>query len=690
MKVKQINIYLLCILIGGFLLRLFYFDKIGIRGDESAYLYDSYLITRGERPLIDYHARTPIYLYYVSFFLFIFGNSIEAARLSSVVASTLTIYFIYVLVNRLYNQEAGLAASAIFAFCPYTVKYGVMLVPEVPLALILVISLIYLEKGLSTRKSRYLISAGIMIGLSIYIRRSAGLIILIVPLLIVFYHWFNRVSLDNSIKKILKRSIQESLVFILSFLAGVIPVFAFYLNQTSWDYMFSAMLRSAAGSGITIHLFPEYKIIINVPWLAYRAFIVISLFALFVFQLFKQLSKKSWHFQLLMPFLVFIIYYFISPYNKDMALNFLVFLTFSIAAIPETYIQKIKKEESHFYIFMMILVLLYGYIFILQLKYYQKFTAGLFIILLTYLFLDAIYAGLNDVSMKFVEYVKVRHTKISKLLISLGRLLTKPNYRTVVLIGLVLFLLYADESIYDDQEKFLLNLCYIFIFGLFLYLMKYSNQLHFKWGDTMVLTWFFVVFLFYANYGQFLDFYYYELIVPISMGSGIALSRLYQSIPRHEIKVFHTFITVLMVSVLVSNSLVININDQVTQKSIPSPEHMELVAHYLESVTDPGDVVFTACYAVIIRANLRVPMDISHAYYYRNPSVYISRELLGYPTLEELQEYLLEEEVRYSVIDPATDYYYFSKNPDFKTFFYDHYQLVKTFDQIEVYELNMN
>ncbi len=48
---------LLVIIFIGFLLRLYFSRILAIRGDETGFLYDSYLITQGEIPFKDFHKK---------------------------------------------------------------------------------------------------------------------------------------------------------------------------------------------------------------------------------------------------------------------------------------------------------------------------------------------------------------------------------------------------------------------------------------------------------------------------------------------------------------------------------------------------------------------------------------------------------------------------------------------------------
>ncbi len=677
-------------MVTAFLIRLYYISKIALRGDEIAYLYDSYLITKGEVPLVDYHARTPIYLYYVSSFLTLFGNSVEAARLSSVVASTLTIYFIYKVTVRLFNKKAALVSCAIFAYSPFTIKYGSMLIPEVLLSLLFIITIFLIVKSLSMNNLNLLISAGILMGLAIFVRRTAGLSIIIIPLIILAYNHREKKTMKWSDIDVLRKSFTQSTLYIISFIIGFIPFFFLLAHLASWEYITALFSGSSAGKDVSVHQFPDYFIITYIPWLSYRTFVLILLFVVYLINLMQSIGKKILYLALSFPFILFFWYSFISPYQLNNNMNIIILILFFLAATPSSIMRKTIADNDSRTLALLVAAFMVIYLLLLHQEYYSRLGSQIFSVFLILILMSIV---MNPM-MRFVNTM-IGHVKSfsqQRFHVPIPRMKTgwsKQYYYYITgVIFSIYFILSIEKSIYNTQEKVLLNLCYFTTMALIVYLLKYHETSPLQFGDSIILIWFSIIFLFYMNYGQFLDFYYYEFMIPLSLGGGVGFVRFIKQIPKEMNDAVFVLVSIIVASVLVSNSFIQNIEQQEKNTKLPSPGNIRDAAEYVNSVTEPDDRIFTMSLAVAVTSDRRVVMDISHAYFYHSPDLYISIDLLRYPTLDELEDYLIENSVKYAVIDWATTLDYFDNNPDFKVFFYQHYSLEKSIGIIGIYQLN--
>ena len=72
-----------------------------------------------------------------------------------------------------------------------------MLVPEVILTLMFIIVMILIVDGTRAGNQRNIIIAGIVMGLSIYFRRTAGLSLVIIPFSILAYHFLRENKEEN-------------------------------------------------------------------------------------------------------------------------------------------------------------------------------------------------------------------------------------------------------------------------------------------------------------------------------------------------------------------------------------------------------------------------------------------------------------------------------------------------------------
>ena len=760
-RFDRTSICLFGIIFFGFIARLYYLNRITVRGDEIAYFYDSYLITKGKVPLVDYHARTPIYLYFVSIFIRVFGNSIEAARISSLIASTLTIPFLFILVRKLFNPEVALISTAIFAFSPFSIKYGIMLVPEVILTLMFIIVMILIVDGTRAGNQRNIIIAGIVMGLSIYFRRTAGLSLVIIPFSILAYHFLRENKEENTILRTLERSIKKaflpSIKFFLAFLVGFMPIFMLLAHGTSWEYMISNYKGSSAGEGVELYPLPNY--IIQSKWFSYRSFFTLALFLGFILQHIMRNEKSRIIRYPVTIALSYWLYFHISSFNEMDYLDEGVAILFLFLAIPLSWFSRIMASRKARGLYLLtIFLLLFGLIAI-QLDEYSRLQNNMVDLLvfigvmcgilfgteLLHRIWNEIVFGKRTATGKLGEQsteigkLGERSTEIGKLgeqstetgttLIGAGgqgggvvatslhvidqlvefileiltlliELLPKPIRRilerplipfilsNLAVLTLVGYLLWTEDNILLAQEKFLLNIIYIGSVGIILYLVKFMGRFRMEWGDLMIIVWFATVFLFYSNYGQFLDFYYYEIMVPLSVGAGVAVVRFHGIVPEPGRKAFHILISLLLVSVLVSNSFNLGMNERSAMTDLPTPENIRQVSNYLETLTEPGDIIFTASLAVVVSADLRVPMDVSHPFYYHSPELYISKDLLRYPSLNELKDYLLENRIKYAVVDYGTELDYFLNNSEFREFFFSNYLKIKEIGVMSIYQLN--
>ena len=100
----------------GLLMRITLSRILTVHGDEGMYLYDASLILEGLHPHIDFHTRSPVYLYILSSFMFLFGKSVFVGRMVSVLASTITCLYVYKIGKLMFNEKIALIALLIFSF----------------------------------------------------------------------------------------------------------------------------------------------------------------------------------------------------------------------------------------------------------------------------------------------------------------------------------------------------------------------------------------------------------------------------------------------------------------------------------------------------------------------------------------------------------------------------------------------
>lgn len=192
------NRYIMIILAATFLFRLYTAKTMWVIPDEGNWLYDAMLAMKGYTPLVDYNSRSVFYIYSLIPFVKIFGNTIFAGRLLSVIAETVSAYFIFRIARLLYGERAGLVAAAIFGIAPFGVFFGSMLKSQVYQILFVVTALYFLVEWAIQRKDRLLFISGIFFGIPLLVRESAAIFLVFLPL---FFYLGLRMSFRETAKK---------------------------------------------------------------------------------------------------------------------------------------------------------------------------------------------------------------------------------------------------------------------------------------------------------------------------------------------------------------------------------------------------------------------------------------------------------------------------------------------------------
>lgn len=116
----------------------------------------------------------------------IFGHTILAVRMPSVIAGTLAVLFTYLAARELFNPAIGLMAGAFLATLPYQVHFSRIGVYNVVDSLISALIFWLIAKGYKTDDWRYYYTAGAMAGLCIYTYAGTRLALILAVLTLVF------------------------------------------------------------------------------------------------------------------------------------------------------------------------------------------------------------------------------------------------------------------------------------------------------------------------------------------------------------------------------------------------------------------------------------------------------------------------------------------------------------------------
>ena len=173
----------------GLLVRLWFLDGRWINPDEGAHLMNGFLVLEGYVPGVDFHARQPLYGYFLGGVMALVGVDYQVARLYPIMATLAIGVFVYLIAARLFGARVAVVAAAIYLFIPFTVVYGTHVKTE-PLTILLSSVGIYLLLLAMGRRGPVVpaMLAGGCFALAYYTRQSALAMLLVglVALLLAF------------------------------------------------------------------------------------------------------------------------------------------------------------------------------------------------------------------------------------------------------------------------------------------------------------------------------------------------------------------------------------------------------------------------------------------------------------------------------------------------------------------------
>lgn len=112
------------VVLTGLVLRLIHLSQKSIVGDESSTVFLLFSTYKDIIQVVPGDFNPPLYNVFVKFWAGLFGQGEFVLRLSSVLFSTLTIFFVYRLGRLLQGATLGLAAAALVALLPLSIQYA--------------------------------------------------------------------------------------------------------------------------------------------------------------------------------------------------------------------------------------------------------------------------------------------------------------------------------------------------------------------------------------------------------------------------------------------------------------------------------------------------------------------------------------------------------------------------------------
>jgi len=183
--------WLLMILILGFLIRFWLLDKRWINPDEGAHIMDGKFILEGLIPEVDYGSRQPLYVFIIAIFLKIFGISYTSARLFPLFTAMGVTLLIFLISKKLFNEKVALLASAIFAFLPLSIVESTIVKTELLTMLFTCLGVYFVISGIESenRPSLFFFLSGVFLSFAYYVRESSLAIPFAIFLFFIFAYW---------------------------------------------------------------------------------------------------------------------------------------------------------------------------------------------------------------------------------------------------------------------------------------------------------------------------------------------------------------------------------------------------------------------------------------------------------------------------------------------------------------------
>ncbi len=659
---------LLTTIITSFIIKIILSLVLTVHGDEGMYLYDASLILKGQTPHIDYYTRSPMYLYILSAFLFIFGETIFAGRLCSVIASTITSIFIYKIGKELYNEKVGLYSLLFFSFSPFTLMWSVLMITEI-IQLTFVTGAFYLFiKAFRNDQSWvwYLI-CGALLGVTVFIRRTS-LIVLLVILLITLVKLHGQTS---SIMKLLKKGTRIVFPLFTGLIIGMLPFFMIMVISKDLNYAISSFFTSAGwggtGKGSKFSVFQDLM-----DHAFYLIILIIIFFFTFIRGVIDKLIPGKMHdidlSQLTSLSLVFGISLFVLVIFTNWTIIFGVFLfalmiMFIANPTARSIVISSKREIEFNADYENNAMILAGFIIL-----------GCVLFLITDMTeIDMLSSFIIIVALfsLFFMYLKVLSN-------------WKNKYIVLVLFYLVLLaVLFLNPGYIRVAQIFTIT----FIIALIYYFLASGFEISHKkrmMSSFSIFIWFISILVFYLFYNMSQELFYYELASSACLIAGMVTYYIrVHPIPNSFWRT--CFFALIGLSLITSGYNYAEIERDTT---ITKPWTIIEVAQYIRDRTESDEEIFTASMAIAVEADRPIIMNISHPTVYCDDYVggFPDFDLIDYPDVEELINYLHDNRIRYIVNDPLTNYYYFMFNENLEHYVSENYILVKEINNVKILE----
>ncbi|MBD3260303.1 MAG: hypothetical protein GF334_01275 [Candidatus Altiarchaeales archaeon] len=216
-------------LVAAVMLRFSTINLLTPLSDEGFYIYASKLVYDGYSPYLDFtYTQQPLYLLITSTLFRLMGVSIFAAKITPILASSLTVLGVYLLASRHFNEKTAVLCAAAIGLSPYVVKFTSIAISYPEIIFLHTIATYFFFEGFKRGETSFFLLSGSLIALS-SLYRVAGFIPLL-PAAVFLTH------------KLKTKAAKPLITLFLPVLAATVTAFLIlphpqYVNQVFIDHM---------------------------------------------------------------------------------------------------------------------------------------------------------------------------------------------------------------------------------------------------------------------------------------------------------------------------------------------------------------------------------------------------------------------------------------------------------------------
>lgn len=260
-RISFISLLLTGIVLLAAFLRLYRIqDYMTFLGDEGRDVLVAYNILHGHFTLLGPTASIggfyfgPIYYYFMAPFLLLFNYNPVGPAIMVGIIGTITVWLVYKLGSLLFNKPVGVIAAVLYAIAPVIISYSRSSWNPNPLPFFSILVLYFLYNGLKEEKNKFLLFAGICLGIAIELHFISFVLGFIVFVYVLFFElYFRKLSLKKHIFILIKK---YAIIF-AGFILGWLPYLGFevrhgFVNTRSF---FAFIFHSGKISGENANFF---------------------------------------------------------------------------------------------------------------------------------------------------------------------------------------------------------------------------------------------------------------------------------------------------------------------------------------------------------------------------------------------------------------------------------------------------